>query len=58
MSAAPMRLLLSWLESPVGPLAFACDEAGRARRSFGEGLIKAMRREYPGPGCRGTRARC
>ncbi|HWQ87522.1 methylated-DNA--[protein]-cysteine S-methyltransferase [Brevundimonas sp.] len=44
----PDRLILSWVESPVGPLALACDEAGVVRGvSFGDGLIKAMRREYP-----------
>lgn len=42
------RLILSWVESPIGPLALACDEAGVVRGvSFGDGLIKAMRREYP-----------
>lgn len=45
----PDRLILSWVESPIGPLALACDEAGVVRGvSFGDGLIKAMRREYPG----------
>ncbi|WP_332678109.1 methylated-DNA--[protein]-cysteine S-methyltransferase [Brevundimonas sp.] len=45
----PDRLILSWVESPIGPLAIACDEAGVVRGvSFGDGLIKAMRREYPG----------
>lgn len=45
----PGRLILSWVESPVGPLALACDAAGVVRGvSFGDGLIKAMRREYPG----------
>ena len=44
----PERLILSWVESPIGPLALACDEAGVVRGvSFGDGLIKAMRREYP-----------
>lgn len=43
-----MPLTLSWLPSPVGPLALACDEAGTVRGlSFGDGLIGAMRREYP-----------
>ena len=43
-----MNLTLSWLPSPIGPLALACDEAGVVRGlSFGEGLIGAMRREYP-----------
>jgi methylated-DNA-[protein]-cysteine S-methyltransferase len=46
--SAPERLILSWVESPIGPLALACDEAGVVRGvSFGDGLIKAMRREYP-----------
>lgn len=44
-----MNLTLSWLESPIGPLALACDDAGAVRGlSFGDGLIGAMRREYPG----------
>ena len=44
-----MNLTLSWLESPIGPLALACDDAGFVRGlSFGDGLIGAMRREYPG----------
>ncbi len=44
-----MDLTLSWLPSPIGPLALACDEAGVVRGlSFGDGLIGAMRREYPG----------
>ena len=44
-----MNLTLSWLESPIGPLALACDTAGAVRGlSFGDGLIGAMRREYPG----------
>ncbi|MDP3803118.1 methylated-DNA--[protein]-cysteine S-methyltransferase [Brevundimonas sp.] len=48
----PDRLTLSWVESPIGPLALACDAAGAVRGvSFGApadgGLIKAMRREYP-----------
>jgi len=43
-----MILTLSILPSPVGPLALACDAEGRLRGvSFGEGLSKAMRREYP-----------
>ena len=47
--SAPERLILWWVESPVGPLALACDEAGAVRGlSFGDGLIPAMRREYPG----------
>ena len=45
---APDRLTLSWLDSPIGPLALACDDGGVLRGvSFGDGLIKAMRREYP-----------
>lgn len=45
----PARLTLSWLDSPVGPLALACDDGGVLRGlSFGDGLVKAMRREYPG----------
>ena len=48
MSDAPARLTLSWLDSPIGPLALACDGDGVLRGlSFGDGLIKAMRREYP-----------
>jgi methylated-DNA-[protein]-cysteine S-methyltransferase len=43
-----MILTVSTLPSPVGPLALACDAEGRLRGvSFGEGLSKAMRREYP-----------
>jgi len=46
--SAPGSLALSWLPSPIGPLALACDEAGRVRGvSFGDGLLGAMRREYP-----------
>jgi methylated-DNA-[protein]-cysteine S-methyltransferase len=46
-----MNLTLSWLPSPIGPLALACDDAGVLRGlSFGDGLIGAMRREYPGAG--------
>lgn len=46
--SGPDRLILSWVESPIGPLAIACDGAGVVRGvSFGDGLIKAMRREYP-----------
>ena len=45
----PPALTLSWLDSPIGPLALACDGDGVLRGlSFGDGLIKAMRREYPG----------
>ena len=44
-----MHLTLSRLDSPIGPLALACDEGGVVRGlSFGDGLIGAMRREYPG----------
>ena len=43
-----MILTVSILPSPLGPLALACDRAGRLRGvSFGEGLSKVMRREYP-----------
>lgn len=46
--SAPSHLVLSHLPSPVGPLALACDAEGRLRGvSFGDGLSKAMRREYP-----------
>lgn len=46
--AAPPALTLSWMDSPIGPLALACDDDGVLRGlSFGDGLIKAMRREYP-----------
>ena len=45
----PAALTLSRLDSPIGPLALACDDAGVVRGlSFGDGLIAAMRREYPG----------
>lgn len=48
MNRPPPALTLSWLQSPIGPLALACDDAGVVRGvSFGDGLIKAMRREYP-----------
>lgn len=44
----PPALTLSWFDSPIGPLALACDDEGVLRGlSFGDGLIKAMRREYP-----------
>ncbi|MFC7376999.1 methylated-DNA--[protein]-cysteine S-methyltransferase [Brevundimonas sp. GCM10030266] len=44
-----MILTVSTLPSPVGPLALACDAEGRLRGvSFGEGLERCMRREYPG----------
>jgi methylated-DNA-[protein]-cysteine S-methyltransferase len=43
-----MNLTLSRLNSPIGPLALACDEGGAVRGlSFGDGLVGAMRREYP-----------
>lgn len=43
-----MLLTVSTLPSPVGPLALACDAEGRLRGvSFGEGLARVMRREYP-----------
>ena len=45
----PDRLILSSVDSPIGPLAFACDAAGAVRGvSFGEGLTRTMAREYPG----------
>ena len=48
MSDAPAHLTLSWLDSPIGPLALACDGDEVLRGlSFGDGLIKAMQREYP-----------
>jgi len=51
MKRPPPALILSRLESPIGPLALACDEKGAVRGlSFGDGLNKAMRREYPGAG--------
>lgn len=44
-----MILTVSTLPSPIGPLALACDVEGRLRGvSFGDGLERAMRREYPG----------
>jgi methylated-DNA-[protein]-cysteine S-methyltransferase len=47
-ASAPERLTLSWVDSPIGPLALACDDRGTLRGlSFGDGLVKAMRREYP-----------
>ncbi len=50
--APPASLTLSRLDSPIGPLALACDGEGVVRGvSFpgpdGDGLVKAMRREYP-----------
>jgi methylated-DNA-[protein]-cysteine S-methyltransferase len=48
MERPPPALILSRLESPIGPLALACDDRGAVRGlSFGDGLIGAMRREYP-----------
>lgn len=42
------RLTLTVRPSPVGPLALAFDEEGRLRGvSFGDGLERTMRREYP-----------
>lgn len=47
--SAPPALTLSRIGSSIGPLALACDATGVVRGlSFGDGLIKAMRREYPG----------
>lgn len=44
-----MRLIASGIASPIGVLALAVDEAGRLRGvSFGDGLRRAMGREYPG----------
>ena len=44
-----MRLIASGIASPIGVLALAVDEAGRLRGvSFGDGLGRAMGREYPG----------
>lgn len=49
IAAAPDALTLSTLASPIGPLAIACDADESVRGlSFSDGLIKAMRREYPG----------
>jgi len=43
-----ITLILSVLPSPVGPLDVACDAEGVLRGvSFGDGLGRAMRREYP-----------
>ena len=48
MTSPPSTLVLSWLDSPIGPLALACDGDGVLRGlSFGAGLVGAMRREYP-----------
>ncbi len=44
-----MRLIASEVASPIGSLALTVDEDGRLRGvSFGEGLKRAMAREYPG----------
>lgn len=44
-----MRLIASEVGSPIGPLALATDEDDRLRGvSFGDGLKRAMAREYPG----------
>ena len=49
----PDVLLTSAFDSPIGPLALACDEAGRLRGvSFAAGLTGAMGREYPGAAMR------
>ena len=46
-----ITLTLSHLRTPVGPLELAGDAEGRLRGvSFGDGLIRAMRREYPAAG--------
>lgn len=47
-----LSLTLSWLDSPIGPLALATDAGGRLRGvSFAgertDALVRAMRREYP-----------
>ena len=43
------RLVLTLRSSPIGPLDLAFDGEGRLRGvSFGDGLERAMRREYPG----------
>ena len=44
-----MRLFASEVPSPIGALALAIDEDGQLRGvSFGEGLKRAMARDYPG----------
>lgn len=44
-----LTLFLSRRDSPIGPLDLACDADGVLRGvSFGDGLERAMRREYPG----------
>ena len=43
-----MRLILSRLDSPIGPLGLAADAQGVVRGlSFGEGLARTLRREHP-----------
>ena len=43
-----LSLTVSTLDSPIGLLAIACDAGGAVRGvSFGAGLERAMRREYP-----------
>ena len=45
----PLALILSGLDSPIGPLALATDGEGQVRGlSFGDGIEAVMRREYPG----------
>ena len=47
--AVPSVLFLSHHDAPFGALALACDGEGRLRGvSFGDGLERVMRREYPG----------
>lgn len=44
-----MKLTVAEIASPIGALAVAVDADGRLRGvSFGEGLRRAMAREYPG----------
>ncbi len=44
-----MRLTAGEVASPIGPLVLAVDEEGQLRGvSFGDGLRRAMAREYPG----------
>lgn len=46
--AAPQRLTLSSIDTPIGPMAFASDPDGRVRgASFGEGLERTMKRVWP-----------
>ena len=52
-----MRLTAFEVASPIGALALATDEDGRLRGvSFGDGLARAMAREYPGVVMAGGRA--